>query len=62
MTKLSTEERVAVLESLQEQMAREIHEMRVNHLPHIVRKLDSLILWMMGAMFSALVAIASPYI
>jgi len=56
------EPRVAVLEALQKQIAKEVHEMRVNHLPHIERKLDALILCMMGAMFSALVAFASQYI
>jgi len=62
MAEQSTEERVAVLEALQKQICSEVHEMRVNHLPHIERKLDSLILWMMGAMFSALVAFVSQYI
>jgi hypothetical protein len=49
----SVEERVAVLEALQGQIASEVHEMRVNHLPHIERKVDSLRNWIMGALFSA---------
>jgi len=59
MTNLSTEEKVAVLWALQEEMKQDIHEMRVNHLPHIERKIDSLIRWMMGAMFAVVLAVAS---
>ena len=62
MTDLSTEEKVAVLWALQEEMMKDIKEMRMNHLPHIERKIDSLIRWIMGAMFTALVALASQYI
>lgn len=58
MADTSIEARVAVLEALQTTMAEDIHEMRVNHLPHIERKLDALILGMAGALFTALVMFA----
>ncbi len=54
----SIESRVSVLEALQKTMCEDIHEMRVNHLPHIERKLDALILAMAGALFTALVMLA----
>lgn len=59
MTDLSTEEKVAVLWALQEEMMKDIKEMRMNHLPHIERKIDSLIRWMMGAMFAVVLTVAS---
>lgn len=67
MADISTEERVARLETLQGTMAKDITEIKTNHLPHIEQKLDSLRrenrqeigslrTWMMGAMFSALMS------
>ena len=51
------EERVAVVEAHQEDIRKDIHEMRVNHLPHIERKVDSLRNWMLGALFTAFIAL-----
>jgi hypothetical protein len=51
------EPRVAVLEALQEEIKTDVHEMKVNHLPHIERKVDSLRNWIMGAMFSVVLAL-----
>jgi len=67
VTDLSIETRVALLENCQETMAKDITEIKTNHLPHIEQKLDSLRsenkqeigslrTWMMGAMFSALMS------
>lgn len=67
MADISTEERVTRLETFQETMAKDITEIKTNHLPHIEQKLDSLRrenrqeigslrTWMMGAMFSALMS------
>jgi hypothetical protein len=51
----SIETKVAVLESEHKRLCEDIHEMRVNHLPHIEQKLDSLIKWMMGALFTTVI-------
>jgi len=67
MADLSIETRVALLENCQETIAKDIDEIKTNHLPHIEQKIDSLRLenkreigglrtWMMGAMFSALMS------
>jgi hypothetical protein len=57
MSEPSVEERVAVLEALQGTIQEDVHEMKVNHLPHIERKIDSLRNWMLGAMFTAFIAL-----
>ena len=49
-------ERVAAVEAHQEHIRKDVHEMRTNHLPHIERKVDSLRNWIMGALFSAILA------
>jgi len=54
----SIEAKVAVLEALHKELCKDVHEMRVNHLPHIERKLDGLILGMVGVLCSALIALA----
>ena len=62
-------ERVASVEAHQEHIRKDVHEMRTNHLPHIERKVDSLRQentqaigslhrWIMGALFSAILALA----
>ena len=56
MADISIEERVAILETYQIEMAKDINEMMTNHLPHIERKIDSLRNWMMGALFTALLS------
>ncbi len=56
VTDLSIETRVALLENCQETMAKDITEIKTNHLPHIEQKLDSLRNWMMGALFTALMS------
>jgi len=56
MADLSIETRVAILENCQETMAKDITEIKTNHLPHIEQKLDSLRNWMMGALFTALLS------
>jgi len=57
---MATEElepRVAVLEALQGEIKEDVHEMKVNHLPHIERKVDSLQRWIMGALLSGILAV-----
>jgi len=67
MAEITTKERVAALEAIQEIVQHDLSEIKTNHLPHIEQKLDSLRLenkqeiaglrtWMMGAMFSALMS------
>jgi hypothetical protein len=56
MVDLSIETRVALLENCQETMAKNITEIKTNHLPHIEQKLDNLRNWMMGALFTALLS------
>ncbi len=56
MAELSIETRVAILENSQETMAKDITEIKTNHLPHIEQKLDSLTRWIMGALFTALLS------
>lgn len=62
------EERVTTVEAHQEHIRKDVHEMRTNHLPHIEQKIDSLReenaqsigslnRWIMGALFSALLAL-----
>jgi len=64
---ITIKERVASLETLQTILAKDIDEIKTNHLPHIEQKIDRLRLenkqeigslrsWMMGAMFSALMS------
>jgi hypothetical protein len=57
MSEPSVEERVAVLEALQGTIQKDVEEIKVNHLPHIERKIDSLRNWMLGAMFTAFIAL-----
>lgn len=52
------EERVAALEALQGTIRDDIHDIKTNHLPHLSRKIDTLQLWIMGALFSALATLA----
>ncbi len=67
MAEITTEERVARLETFQETMVKDIDEIMTNHLPHIEQKIDasrrenaqaigSLRNWMMGALFTALLS------
>jgi len=56
MAEITVKERVAILETYQEEMAKDILEIKTNHLPHIEQKLDSLRNWMMGALFTALLS------
>ena len=57
MADLTIKERVASVEAHQEDIQKDVHEMRVNHLPHIERKVDSLQRWIMGALLSASLAL-----
>ena len=67
MADLTVETRVALLENSQETMAKDITEIKTNHLPHIEEKIDasrrenaqaigSLRNWIMGALFTALLS------
>ncbi len=57
MADLTIKERVASVEAHQEDIQKDVHEMRTNHLPHIERKVDSLRTWIMGALLSGLLAL-----
>jgi hypothetical protein len=57
MADLTIKERVASVEAHQEDIQKDVHEMRTNHLPHIEQKVDSLSKWIMGALFSAILAL-----
>jgi len=68
MADLTIKERVASVEAHQEDIQKDVHEMRTNHLPHIEQKIDSLRKenaqsigslnrWIMGALFSAILAV-----
>jgi hypothetical protein len=52
MAAITTEERVAVLEAIQEDMREDLREIKTNHLPHIEQKIDSLRNWIMGALLT----------
>ena len=57
MTDKTIPERVASVEAHQEHIRKDVHEIRTNHLPHIEQKVDSLRIWIMGALLSVVLAL-----
>ncbi len=73
MAEITTEERVAALEAIQEIVRGDLHEIKTNHLPHIEGKVDAFRLestqaigslrnWIMGALFTSLVIVVQNFL